>query len=156
MAGFQFKVDTKAFAKDLDKVAQRMSRVAPRVEHSLAIQMERDTEQYVPALTGNFVDDTKVIGNTIIYPGPFARYLYRGKVMVDSKGRGPMVFYDKYGNKVIRFPAGSTLHPTDRDLVFSKSFNPKAQSHWFEASKAQNLDKWRRMPGKEMQREFRK
>ncbi len=156
MGAVKFSVDSQKFKKDMGRVGQRMDRGSPRAAHILAIQMERDTEPYVPALTGNFVNSAKVIEDTIIYPGPFARYLYRGKVMVDSSGRGPMVFTDKFGNKIIRFPAGSTLHPTDRDLVFTKSFNPKAQSHWFEASKAQNLDKWKRVAGRAMQREFRR
>ena len=33
---------------------------------------------------------------------------------------------------------------TDRNLVFRTDVNPQAQSHWVEASKAQNLDKWMR------------
>lgn len=150
----KFTIDTQKFKKDIDRVGQRMAHGAPRAVHALAIQMEKDTEPYVPALNGNFVNDTKVIGDTIIYPGPFARYLYRGKVMVDAQGRGPMVFTDKHGNKIVRFPKGSVLHPTDRNLVFTKSFNPKAQAHWFEASKAQNLPKWRRVAGKAVKRDF--
>lgn len=31
---------------------------------------------------------------------------------------------------------------TDKNLVFRKDFHQQAQSHWLEASKAQNLDKW--------------
>ena len=34
---------------------------------------------------------------------------------------------------------------TDKNLVFSKSVHPQAQAHWFEASKAQNLEKWLRV-----------
>ena len=34
---------------------------------------------------------------------------------------------------------------TDRNLVFNRSVNPQAQAHWFEASKAQNLEKWLRV-----------
>lgn len=154
MAGIKFTVDTKKFKKDIAMVGNRMAKLSPEAEHILAVQMERDTKPYVPALTGNFVNRTKVDKNIIIYEGPFARHLYRGKVMVDAYGRGPMVFTDKYGNKIVRFPTGSILHPTDRDLVFTKSFNPKAQSHWFEASKAQNLPKWKRVAGRLMQREF--
>jgi hypothetical protein len=95
-----------------------------RAEHLVAVQAEKDTRPFVPALTLSLANRTRVDGNTIIYPGPYARYLYYGKVMA-----GP-----KYGPK----------YATDKDLVYTKSMHPNAQSHWFEASKAQNLDKWLR------------
>ena len=46
-------------------------------------------------------------------------------------------------------PTGSTFAPrnehkvvTNRDLVMNKSMHPQATSHWFEVSKALNLDIW--------------
>lgn len=45
-------------------------------------------------------------------------------------------------------PKGGTKVLTDRNLVFMRDHHPQAQSHWFEASKAQNLDKWLRIAGK--------
>ena len=50
----------------------------------LLSQVMKDTSPYVPFLTGSLNARTHVVGNTIIYPGPYARYLYYGKVMVDS------------------------------------------------------------------------
>ena len=37
---------------------------------------------------------------------------------------------------------GATKVLTDRNLVFNTTVHGQAQSHWFEASKAQNLGKW--------------
>ena len=100
-------------------------------------------------MTGSLDQRTRVVGNKVIYPEPYARYLYYGKVMVNSvTGKGAMHYFDKSGNEVFRFPAGATLMPTERDLVFTKDFHPMAQSHWFEAAKAQNLEKWLRVAQK--------
>lgn len=103
---------------------------ADRVEKILATQVMKDTDKYVPALTGSLTQRTHVEGSTIVYPGPYARFLYYGKVMVYA-------------------PTGSTWAPkgehkvvTGRDLVMNKSMHPLATSHWFEVSKAQNLEKW--------------
>jgi hypothetical protein len=41
-------------------------------------------------------------------------------------------------------PKYGPKYATDKDLVYTKSVHPNAQSHWFEASKAQNLPKWLR------------
>ena len=83
-------------------------------------------------------------GDTIVYPGPYARFLYYGKLMVDPDTGSPWA------------PKGATkvLDPGGRDLDIKKSVHSKAQAHWFEASKAQNLPKWRRVAGKAVKREF--
>jgi hypothetical protein len=104
-----------------------------RAEHAVAVQMEKDTRPFVPALTGSLMNRTRVDGNTVIYPGPYARFLYYGKVMVDPDTGSP------YAQK------GAVKVLTDRNLVFNRSVNPQAQAHWFEASKAQNLEKWLRV-----------
>ena len=104
-----------------------------RAEHAVAVQIEKDTRPFVPALTGSLMNRTRVEGNVVIYSGPYARFLYYGKVMVDPDTGSP--FAQKGAVKVL----------TDKDLVFNKSVNPQAQAHWFEASKAQNLEKWVRV-----------
>lgn len=112
------------------------SAIADRTDRAtriLAEQARKDTSPYVPMLTGSLDNRTRVEGNTIIYPGPYARFLYYGKVMVDPDTGSPWA------------KAGATKVVTDRDLVFTTDFHPQAQAFWFEASKAQNLDKWLRI-----------
>lgn len=101
-----------------------------KAERILADQVMKDTDKFVPALTGNFTQRVHLEESTIVYPGPFARFLYYGKVMIYA-------------------PTGSTWAPmgehkvvTGRDLVMGKSMHPLASSHWFEVSKAANLDTW--------------
>lgn len=136
-----FKVHTSGIA-DLQA---RFAQACTEAEHALANEVAKDTTPFVPALTNSLTARTQVDGNKIIYPGPYARYPYYGKVMVDSvTGKGPMHFIGKDGNEVIRFRKGATLVATDRNLDIQQTVHPQAQSHWFEASKKQNLDKWTR------------
>ena len=119
------KIDPKLIAKR-----------TPRADHILAVQAAKDTEQFVPALTGSLSQRTQVKDGTITYPGPYARYLYGGKVMVDPATGSPWA------------TKGATKVLTDRNLVFNRSMHGQAQAEWFEASKALNLNKWLRVYGK--------
>ena len=146
MADLKFTVDTKKFARDLKRVDQRMRFAGEGAEHALAVQMAKDTDPYVPAMTKSLANRTMVSGDTIIYPGPYARFLYYGKLMIDPNTGSSWA------------PKGATkvVDPGGKDLSISKAVHSKAQAHWFEASKAQNLQKWRNVAGRVMQREFRR
>lgn len=130
--GLKFTV----YADGLDDLKQTIAAACSKAEHVLAQQVMKDTAPFVPARNNVLTNDTKVIGNLVVYPGPYARYLYSGKLMVDPETGSSWV--RKGEHKVL----------TDRNLVFSKSVHPQAQSHWFEASKAQNLEKWVRVADK--------
>ena len=105
----------------LETIDHKFTKLASKSEVFLANEILNDTDPYVPFLTGSLPQRSYVEGDTVVYPGPYARYLYYGKVM-----EGPI-----HGPK----------HATDKDLVYTKQHHPQAQSHWFEASKAQNLKK---------------
>lgn len=130
--GIKISVHTDGF----DAVKEAIAKACTRAEHVLAEQIEKDNQPFVPAFTESITQRTRVDGSAVIYPGPYARFLYYGKVMVDPNTGS--TYAPKGGTKVL----------TDRDLVFSKAVHPQAQSHWFEASKAQNLDKWVRAADK--------
>ena len=139
MGYLQVKVDLN----QLGRLSTSLARDADKAERTVTIQAAKDTEPYVPMLTGSLKNRAVVQGNLIIYPGPYARYLYYGKKMVDARtGKGPMHFIGQNGNEVIRFHKGAKLRPTGEDLTYTKTAHPNAQAHWFEASKAQNLEKW--------------
>lgn len=141
------KVTFKVKVDGLSELDRKLAAMANKQEIWLANEVLKDTADYVPAsgAPAGMYKRAYTDGNMIVYPGPYARYLYYGKVMVDAAtGKGPMHFKDKNGNELIRFRKGATLKATDKDLVYTKSVHKNAQSHWFEASKAQNLDKWLR------------
>lgn len=118
------KVKFTVKTSGLEEIDHKLAALANKQEVWLANEILKDTDPFVPAsgAPAGQAARAHTEGNMVIYPGPYARYLYYGKVM-----EGP-----KYGPK----------HATDKDLVFTKSVHPQAQSHWFEASKAQNLKKW--------------
>lgn len=134
----KFSVKTDGF----DELQDAIARACTKAEHIVALQVEKDTSQYVPFLTGSLDERTQVVGNSVVYPGPYARYLYYGKVMVDP-GTG-----STYAKK------GMTKVLTDKKLEFNKAGHNQAQSYWFEASKAENLKKWIRVADKAVKNEL--
>lgn len=128
----------------LEAIKQKLSQGCTKAEHIVAVQVRKDTSPFVPASGAPAGMDTrtKVDGAMVIYPGPYARYLYYGKLMVAPETGSS--YAKKGGTKVV----------TDKDLVFSKAMHAQAQSHWFEASKAQNLDKWVQVADKAVKRDL--
>lgn len=103
-----------------------------RANEVLANEAMKDTDKFVPKLTGTLSGGTRVSDGQIIYPGPYARYLYHGKLMVDPETGS------SYARK------GSTKTLTGKSINVAKS-NPMAQPEWFEVSKGMNLEKWKRV-----------
>ena len=132
----KFSVDVSG----MDEVKRQLARACGRAESVLAQQVMKDTIPFVPALTGSLTQRTRVVGNEVVYPGPDARFLYYGKVMVDPATGS--TYAPKGGHKVT----------TDRNLVFNTTMHPQAQAHWFDASKAQNMEKWVRVADKAVKR----
>lgn len=141
--GIKFSVH----ADGMDAIKDKLAQGCRKAEHILAVQVMQDTTPFVPMLTGSLMQRTHIegytasdfgpgAGNMIVYPGPYARFLYYGKVMVDPNTGSAYA------------PKGGTKVTTDRNLVFNHANHPQAQAHWFEASKAQNLDKWLRIADK--------
>lgn len=125
---------------DLSGIGPMLRNASNKAQHAVAIQAQKDTSPYVPALTGSLDQRTRVDENQIIYPGPYARYLYYGKLMVDPDTGSSYA------------PKGGTKVLTDKNLVFNKAMHSQAQDHWFEASKAENMEKWLRVAGKAVKR----
>lgn len=134
-----------------EELAHKLAKASTKAEHTVAVRVMKDTSPFVPFLNGSLDQRTRVDGNAIIYPGPYARFLYRGKVWVDPVTHAAGFLTDdgwksRYGVKKIE---------TDRNLVFNHSHHRLAQSHWFEASKAQNIEKWLQVAQKEIVHEFK-
>lgn len=101
-----------------------------------------DCRACMPHLTGDLQQrsHTEDNGRKVIFPGPTAGYLYRGKVMVDSvTGKGPRKIPTGPGEYILRFRKGAKLVPTTRNLNYS---NPQAVPEWFEHAKRQYKQFW--------------
>lgn len=130
----------KVYTNGMGALKDRLSHASTRAEHAVAVQAAEDTAPYVPMRSGSLRQRTRVVGNQIIYPGPYSRYLYYGKYMIDPQtGRGPFHFFDEDGNEHIKYRKGARLVPTERNLKF---WHPGTRSHWFDYSKSKNLAKW--------------
>ena len=96
--------------------------------------------QYCPWATGTLAKSAysaTVIGSgKVVYPGPYARYLYYGQVM----GPNIPVFEDDSGEPTRFFsPPGQKKHLTGKALEYSTDVNPLAGSFWFERMKADHM-----------------
>lgn len=123
---------------------KKLQQAGPRAAHAVAVQVESDTEPFVPARTKSLANRTQVVDGSVIYPGPYARFLYNGKLMIDPDTGS--AWAQKGATKVV----------TGKDLDIKTDVHSQAQSNWFEASKAQNMGKWERVAGKAIDHELDK
>lgn len=88
-----------------------------------------DCKAVMPLLTGGMQQRSRVNygGRQVEFPGPYARFQWGGKVMVDPDTGSP---WARKGVKKVL---------TDRALTYS---NPEATSHWFDTAKSRNVDFW--------------
>lgn len=128
----------------------RIERNIEKAQYFLDSQVMTDMVPYMPMQTGNFIQRTRAMSAAIAGSGivvaaapPMGRYLYMGKVMVDSEtGKGPARIEVSPGEYIFRFRKGVKLVATDRDLKFSKAANPKVQKQWFDAAKRDHGKEW--------------
>ena len=79
---------------------------------------------------------TQIGSGKVVYPGPYAHYMYYGEVY----GPNIPVFEDNSGEPTRWFsPPRRKKDPTGRALQYSKDMNPLAGSYWFERMKADHL-----------------
>lgn len=113
-----------------------------KAQQWLGDRVLEDCKACMPHLTGSLQQrsHTEDDGKKVVFPGPCARYLYGGKVMVDSvTGKGPRKIPTGPGEYILRFRKGAKLVPTSRPLTFS---NPQAVPKWFEHAKEKHKQFW--------------
>lgn len=137
MAGISFDIKLPNFIQ----IRARRAYGFLKAELALAVQMLKDTEDYVPADTKNLTNKARAESKAatdagdpyLIYPGPQSHFLLKGLMMVDPATGSPWA------------KKGATKVYTSRPLDIKKEVHSKAQKEWFEASKRDNLEKWRRV-----------
>lgn len=132
------------------KVKVDMSRFEKQfqdAQYYLDSQIMTDMLPYMPRQTGTFINLTRArsaalagSGMVVAAAPPQGRYLYEGKVMVDSvTGKGPRKIPAGPGECVLRYRKGAKLIPTNRPLTYS---NPQATPHWFDTAKKNHGEQW--------------
>ena len=134
-AKFQWNHGTESLlrAKNLEK--------GGRVQQAIDKAVIDWSVAYCPMETGTLAKSaysaTEIGSGKVVYPGPYARYLYYGEVM----GPNIPIFDDDSGIPTGFFsPPGQKKHLTGRKLQFSTDMNPLAGPFWFERMKADHKD----------------
>lgn len=113
----------------VDLSLDRFSKQFAEAQQWLGDRVLEDCKAVMPYRTGSLQQrsHTEDNGKKVVFPGPYGRFLYGGKVMVDPVTGSPWA--RKGAKKVL----------TDRPLQFS---NPQATDHWFDTAKAQHGEYW--------------
>lgn len=112
-------------------------------QYGLDSMVMESMEPFMPMQDGGFINLTHkksqaVAGSGQVYAaaGPFGRFQYEGKTMVDVKTGSPWarskakkVLVSQYGGKTNAKP----------NLSYSRT---GAKAHWFDAAKSKDLDVW--------------
>ena len=132
---FRMKSENTTVDLNLDRFEKQFQ----KAQFDLDSTIMADMESFMPKQDGNFVNTTKaksaaIAGSGKVYAaaGPFGRFLYKAKNMVDEVTGSP--FARPAARKVLVSEfRGKTNAKENLDL--SRGINPQAQPHWFEAAK---------------------
>lgn len=101
---------------------------------------------FMPMQTEIFINVTKAMSAALAGSGvivaaapPMGRFLYEGEIMVDPETGSP---YARAAAKKILASEYSQWEGESTKLDFNRTANPDAQSHWFEAAKKEDGEKW--------------
>lgn len=126
MSGTKVKVEIKSIQTMLKRLGLDRD---GGVQIQLTNIVNRRLTRYMPAKTGMLSTKLKFVKSPteIEILGPYARYQYHGKVMVNTKtGKGPM----NIPGVGPRYKKGTVLKATDRDLQYDHTKNALAGPHW--------------------------
>lgn len=123
----EIKLDLSSVKDELEKL-DFLAR--NKVLKFAANEIMRLSDDYVPFDSGTLKNSAYIteLGDEIVYPSPYAQYMYQGKLMVDpitKKG----AFYDPITNRYWSRP-GVKKELTDTPLNYTGA--PKRGAHWAE------------------------
>lgn len=118
---------------DIEKIETKLK----KANKELTKKVAKDTEsKFLPWLNGSLAKRTRIFDDKIVYPGPYAHYLWEGVVYVDPQ-TGAAGF--RLPDGTWRARTGVKKVASGKALVFTKS---SAQPHWIEPAKAEFMPKW--------------
>lgn len=132
--------DSKLFDKDT-LLAQFHLEKGGIVQQTIDKEVIEQCAPYCPWETGAMAllafSATQIGSGEVVYPGPYAHYMYYGEVY----GPNIPIFDDNTGDPTGFFsPPGIEKTPTGRELQYSKDVNPLAGPFWCERMKADHMD----------------
>lgn len=132
----KIKVDIPSAGKLIQKLGIDETGDAQRF-HTMNIS--RRIGKYMPHLTGALETKLKRISSPteIAVLGPYAKYQYYGKKMVNAEtGKGPALI----PGVGYRYRKGTILKATDKNLEYTTTFNENAGPYWDRALMAAEGD----------------
>lgn len=123
----EYSVESGNVSIDFDP--NRIAEKIEEVQNWFAWRVLQDCQARMPLHTGSLRQRSYVAeeGRAVVFPGPYGRFQYGGKVMVDPVTRSP---WARPGVKKVL---------TDRPLSYAE---PAAVDHWFEVVKAEHAQEW--------------
>lgn len=133
----QMHIKMSTDCMDINVSFDRLARYMSASQRALDNQILTDMVDYIPMETGNLTRQTLAInrenvgsGELVLDATDYARYLYRGKLMIDPET----------GSAWARPQTIKIM--TDQDLEYSRAAHGKAGSHWFERAKEERKRTW--------------
>lgn len=150
--------------KMIEKIHYHYVKNGKNIDISLNVDLSRFNKQYgmaqylldsavmtsmipfMPMQTHTFINVTRGLSEAIAGSGnvyaaapPMGKFLYEGKVMVDSVTGSP---YARPGAKKVLVSQYSGKTAAKENIEYNKSAHPKARSHWFDAAEKADGEKW--------------
>lgn len=126
----------------LDRFSEQYNRAQFDLDSDVMTSMVR----FMPMRDGTFINLTRAesavlagSGEVMAAAPPTGRFLYEGKTMVDPETGSP---WARKGARKVLVSQYKGKTNAKENLQYSKHKNPKAQSHWFDAAKKADGDKW--------------
>lgn len=131
----KFKLNSGNMQLELD--LSRFEKQFQRAQYELDSTIMTDMVPYMPMDSSAFINVTRGrsaavagSGKVVAAAPPTGRFLYNGKVMVGVDTRSAWA------------QKGEKKEVIGKNLQYSTSAHPKAQSHWFEAAKKDHGKQW--------------
>lgn len=135
----------------LDVDMSRMERNLNRAQYMLDSAVMASMKPFMPMQDGNLISITdaqsqSVAGSGIVYAayGPSGHYLYEGKTMVDEKTGSPFARKDARKVYVSQYAGKTNVR---ENLTYGRK---GATDHWFEAAKRKDLEEWKKVVARQM------
>lgn len=150
-------IDNIEFKTDSMEVKINMARINRNIVNAqffLDNAVMTSMVPFMPMEDGSFIAETRARSAALAGSGevcaaapPFGRFLYEGKTMVDIETGSP---WAKKDNKKVLVSQYSGKTQAREKLQFTKTKHPRAQAHWFEPAKKQDLESWKRVVKNQM------
>lgn len=144
---YKFKYKDRTIEGVMEIDLSRFDGQYSKAQYALDSMVMTSMKPYMPMDTGTFINVTEGMSAAIAGSGkvvaaapPMGRYLYEGKVMVDSvTGKGPTKIPIGPGAYILRYRKGAKLKAADKPLQYSRK---SATPHWFDAAKKAHGEQW--------------